>query len=75
MSKGVFAPLLAAQFLPTRSHTTLLVLKQFGTGVIMSTSLVHVSRKEAHQKKIKKFIFINLQETVLKKTIATPFSS
>ncbi|KAK3295549.1 uncharacterized protein B0H64DRAFT_148401 [Chaetomium fimeti] len=39
---GVFTPILLAKFLSTRANTALLIIKQFGTGVIMSTALVHL---------------------------------
>lgn len=40
---GVFAPILLDKFVPgPKMHTALLILKQFGTGVILSTSLVHL---------------------------------
>ncbi|KAK3984551.1 hypothetical protein QBC44DRAFT_353586 [Cladorrhinum sp. PSN332] len=39
---GVFSPILLAKHLPSASRTPLLILKQFGTGVIISTSLVHL---------------------------------
>ena len=39
---GVFAPILLARYLPSAGKSTLVILKQFGTGVIISTSLVHV---------------------------------
>ncbi|KAH6636145.1 hypothetical protein F5144DRAFT_167333 [Chaetomium tenue] len=41
-SIGVFAPILLAKFLSARANTVLLIIKQFGTGVIMSTALVHL---------------------------------
>ncbi|KAH6850108.1 hypothetical protein B0I37DRAFT_413531 [Chaetomium sp. MPI-CAGE-AT-0009] len=39
---GVFTPILLAKFLSSRANTALLIIKQFGTGVIMSTALVHL---------------------------------
>ncbi|KAK4104485.1 Zip-domain-containing protein [Parathielavia hyrcaniae] len=39
---GVFAPIVLARFMDARAGTILLVIKQFGTGVIMSTALVHL---------------------------------
>ncbi|KAK0613564.1 hypothetical protein B0T14DRAFT_569595 [Immersiella caudata] len=41
-SFGVFAPILLARYLPSAGKSTLVILKQFGTGVIISTSLVHL---------------------------------
>ncbi|KAK5659013.1 hypothetical protein OQA88_1100 [Cercophora sp. LCS_1] len=40
--QGVFSPILLARFLPSSVNSILLTLKQFGTGVIISTSLVHL---------------------------------
>ncbi|TLD12253.1 uncharacterized protein PgNI_03620 [Pyricularia grisea] len=39
---GVFSPILLHKVWPTKTHTTLLILKQFGTGVILSTAFVHL---------------------------------
>lgn len=39
---GVYAPILLHSVWPTKTHTLLLVLKQFGTGVILSTAFVHL---------------------------------
>ncbi|KAL8372333.1 hypothetical protein RB595_001906 [Gaeumannomyces hyphopodioides] len=39
---GVFMPILLIRWWPARTHTTFLVLKQFGTGVIISTAFVHL---------------------------------
>ncbi|KAK4039193.1 hypothetical protein C8A01DRAFT_47274 [Parachaetomium inaequale] len=38
----VFAPIVLAKFLSSRANTALLIIKQFGPGVLMSTSLVHL---------------------------------
>lgn len=39
----MFVPIVLAQYLSSKANTALLIIKQFGTGVIMSTALVHVS--------------------------------
>ncbi|KAF4431414.1 Zinc-regulated transporter 1 [Fusarium acutatum] len=39
---GVFGPILMSTFVPVRSNIVLTVLKQFGTGVIVSTAFVHL---------------------------------
>ncbi|KAL8302595.1 hypothetical protein RB593_001055 [Gaeumannomyces tritici] len=39
---GVFMPILLIRWWPARTHTAFLVLKQFGTGVIISTAFVHL---------------------------------
>ncbi|KAM5356831.1 hypothetical protein ACJ41O_003477 [Fusarium nematophilum] len=41
-SIGVFGPILMSTFMPVRSNVFLTVLKQFGTGVIISTAFVHL---------------------------------
>ncbi|RSL67936.1 hypothetical protein CEP54_003019 [Fusarium duplospermum] len=41
-SIGVFGPILMSTFMPIRSNLFLIVLKQFGTGVILSTAFVHL---------------------------------
>lgn len=41
-SFGVFTPILLIRWWPTRTHAAFLVLKQFGTGVIISTAFVHL---------------------------------
>ncbi|SPO01188.1 related to zinc transporter [Cephalotrichum gorgonifer] len=41
-SLGVFAPILLARFLPNRMTLLLILLKQFGTGIIIATALVHL---------------------------------
>lgn len=42
MSVGVAVPIFLAPVLPSRLHVIFTVLKQFGTGVIISTAMVHV---------------------------------
>ncbi|KAF4458093.1 hypothetical protein F53441_101 [Fusarium austroafricanum] len=39
---GVFGPILMSTFTPVRSNIVLTILKQFGTGVIISTAFVHL---------------------------------
>lgn len=39
---GVFGPIFISHYLPSSATSILVILKQFGTGVIISTSLVHV---------------------------------
>ncbi|TLS28041.1 hypothetical protein PpBr36_01392 [Pyricularia pennisetigena] len=39
---GVYSPILLHKVWPSKTHTTLLILKQFGTGVILSTAFVHL---------------------------------
>ncbi|KAJ4258785.1 high-affinity Zn(2+) transporter zrt1 [Fusarium torreyae] len=39
---GVFGPILMSTFTPVRSNIVLIILKQFGTGVIISTAFVHL---------------------------------
>lgn len=49
---GVFAPLILTK-LPmgnTMLGNVLMVVKQFGTGIIISTAFIHVSRAERHSK-------------------------
>jgi zinc transporter 1/2/3 len=41
-SVGVFGPILMSTFIPVRSNVILTILKQFGTGIIISTAFVHV---------------------------------
>ncbi|KAM0425439.1 hypothetical protein ACHAPT_009228 [Fusarium lateritium] len=41
-SIGVFGPILMSTFMPIKSNIFLIVLKQFGTGVIISTAFVHL---------------------------------
>ncbi|EGU81899.1 hypothetical protein FOXB_07604 [Fusarium oxysporum f. sp. conglutinans Fo5176] len=41
-SIGVFGPILMSTFVPVRSNIVLTILKQFGTGVIISTAFVHL---------------------------------
>lgn len=39
---GVFAPIFLMRFLPNKMSVLLILLKQFGTGIIISTAFVHV---------------------------------
>lgn len=39
---GVFGPILLHKMMPTKLNLVLIVLKQFGTGIIISTAFVHV---------------------------------
>jgi zinc transporter 1/2/3 len=39
---GVFSPILLARYLPTKLNLVLITLKQFGTGIIISTAFIHV---------------------------------
>lgn len=41
-SIGVFGPILMSTFVPVRFELVLTILKQFGTGIIISTAFVHV---------------------------------
>ncbi|KAJ4323814.1 high-affinity Zn(2+) transporter zrt1 [Fusarium piperis] len=41
-SIGVFGPILMSTFMPIKSNLFLIVLKQFGTGVVISTAFVHL---------------------------------
>ncbi|KAJ4129813.1 high-affinity Zn(2+) transporter zrt1 [Fusarium equiseti] len=41
-SIGVYGPILLSRFTPVKSNLFLIVLKQFGTGVIISTAFVHL---------------------------------
>lgn len=41
-SIGVFVPILVASYI-SPSHAVFTILRQFGTGVIISTAFVHVS--------------------------------
>ncbi|KAF5664484.1 zinc-regulated transporter 1 [Fusarium heterosporum] len=41
-SIGVFGPILMSTFIPVRSNIALTILKQFGTGIIISTAFVHL---------------------------------
>lgn len=40
---GVFGPIFLQKALPKKLHLIFTVLKQFGTGIIISTAFVHVS--------------------------------
>ncbi|KAL0939928.1 zip zinc transporter [Colletotrichum truncatum] len=39
---GVYFPILMIKWMPTKTHTVFLILKQFGTGIIISTAFVHL---------------------------------
>ncbi|KAF4832823.1 Zinc transporter 3 [Colletotrichum tropicale] len=39
---GVYFPILMIKWMPTKTHTLFLILKQFGTGIIISTAFVHL---------------------------------
>lgn len=39
---GVFGPILMSTFVQVKTNLFLTILKQFGTGVIISTAFVHV---------------------------------
>ncbi|KAF4921914.1 Zinc transporter 3 [Colletotrichum viniferum] len=39
---GVYFPILMIKWMPTKTHTIFLILKQFGTGIIISTAFVHL---------------------------------
>ncbi|KAK1991344.1 ZIP zinc transporter [Colletotrichum falcatum] len=39
---GVYFPIFMIRWMPTKTHTAFLVLKQFGTGIIISTAFVHL---------------------------------
>lgn len=39
---GVFAPIFLMKWLPARLHGVFIVVKQFGTGVVISTALIHL---------------------------------
>lgn len=40
---GVFGPILLHKVMPTKLNLLFTVLKQFGTGIIVSTAFIHVS--------------------------------
>lgn len=44
---GVFGPILLHKWMPNKLNLLFVVLKQFGTGIIISTAFVHVSRLTA----------------------------
>lgn len=46
MTSGVVGPILLKPVLPGKFHMVFIVLKQFGTGVIIATAFVHVSAYE-----------------------------
>ncbi|TEA22106.1 putative zinc transporter 8 [Colletotrichum sidae] len=39
---GVYFPIFMINWMPTKTHVVFLVLKQFGTGIIISTAFVHL---------------------------------
>lgn len=39
---GVFGPIFLMKFLPPKAHSIFIVIKQFGTGVVISTALIHL---------------------------------
>ncbi|KAH6686433.1 zinc/iron transporter protein [Plectosphaerella plurivora] len=39
---GVFGPIFLIRWLPPKAHVIFLIIKQFGTGVVISTALVHL---------------------------------
>ncbi|KAK1970239.1 ZIP zinc transporter [Colletotrichum sublineola] len=39
---GVYFPIFMIKWMPTKTHTAFLVLKQFGTGIIISTAFIHL---------------------------------
>ncbi|KAK2035524.1 Zip-domain-containing protein [Colletotrichum zoysiae] len=39
---GVYFPIFMIKWMPTKTHTVFLVLKQFGTGIIISTAFIHL---------------------------------
>ncbi|KAK1976024.1 ZIP zinc transporter [Colletotrichum cereale] len=39
---GVYFPIFMIKWMPTKTHTVFLILKQFGTGIIISTAFVHL---------------------------------
>lgn len=39
---GVLGPIFVAPVLPAKAQIVLTILKQFGTGIIISTALIHV---------------------------------
>ncbi|KAI8267675.1 Zinc transporter 3 [Colletotrichum sp. SAR11_239] len=39
---GVYFPIFMIKWMPTKTHTIFLILKQFGTGIIISTAFVHL---------------------------------
>lgn len=40
---GVYFPIFMVNWMPSKTHNTFIILKQFGTGIIISTAFVHVS--------------------------------
>ena len=43
---GVFGPILLTRLLPNKLNVAFTVLKQFGTGIIISTAFVHVRHRD-----------------------------
>ncbi|KAH9229946.1 hypothetical protein K456DRAFT_1844259 [Colletotrichum gloeosporioides 23] len=39
---GVYFPIFMIKWMPTKTHTIFLILKQFGTGIIISTAFIHL---------------------------------
>ncbi|EFQ27354.1 ZIP Zinc transporter [Colletotrichum graminicola] len=39
---GVYFPIFMIKWMPTKTHTAFLILKQFGTGIIISTAFIHL---------------------------------
>ncbi|KAK7699499.1 high-affinity Zn(2+) transporter zrt1 [Diaporthe eres] len=39
---GVYFPICMVNWMPTKTHTMFIILKQFGTGIIISTAFVHL---------------------------------
>ncbi|ROT38060.1 zinc/iron transporter protein [Sodiomyces alkalinus F11] len=39
---GVFGPIFLMKLLPPKAHVVLIIIKQFGTGVIISTAFIHL---------------------------------
>ncbi|WYZ33936.1 hypothetical protein EsH8_I_000212 [Colletotrichum jinshuiense] len=39
---GVYFPIVMIKWMPAKTHTIFLILKQFGTGIIISTAFVHL---------------------------------
>lgn len=39
---GVFGPIFLMRWLPPKAHVIFIIIKQFGTGVVISTALVHL---------------------------------
>lgn len=39
---GVFGPIFLMRYLPPKAHVVIIIIKQFGTGVIISTAFIHL---------------------------------